>query len=194
MPKDPIPTTSHWHEPTAEPVPPHIKAALDAIYNEVLELHHHRQIWRFFNDELPKRNGGIVHAALTRWYVDAQAAAIRRIAGIRSQDKRSLARLLEKVRQERLLQAKGVTVEVIQRDLASLKSETAIITRWADESVAHMGRTPSTNPTFGHLDKAIDHLGEMLQKYYVLLTGSYLAAVEPVIQDDWRAPFRAKWL
>jgi hypothetical protein len=62
-----------------------------------LELHHHREIWRFFNKELPKHDGSIVHSALTRWYVDAQAAAIRRIAGVRSQDKRSMAQLLRAI-------------------------------------------------------------------------------------------------
>jgi hypothetical protein len=76
------------------------KALLDRVYNEVLELHHHREIWRFLNEELPKHDGTIVDAAMTRWYVDASAAAVRRIAGVRSQDKQSMVRLLTVVRKD----------------------------------------------------------------------------------------------
>jgi hypothetical protein len=78
--------------------------------------------------------------------------------------------------------------------LETLRAETAIITTWADESVAHMGRKRSFNPTFKQLDDAIDLLGRMLQKYYMQVTGAYLASVEPVIQADWRGPFRSAWM
>jgi hypothetical protein len=173
------------------------KALLDRVYNEVLELHHHREIWRFLNEELPKHDGSIVNGAMTRWYVDASAAAVRRIAGVRSQDKQSMVRLLTLVRKDLTENPhlnRGVELSQIDADIETLKSETALITRWADESVAHMGRTLSVNPTFDQLDEAIDLLGEMLKKYYLLITGGYLASVQPAIQDDWRAPFRQSWL
>jgi hypothetical protein len=175
--------------------PKQIAEMLDGLYKEVVEMHHHREIWRFFNEELPKRGGDTVHQALTRWYVDTQAAAIRRIAGVRSQDKRSMTRLLKIIQKDLAsVQAGTITVESIEKDLASLKAETATITRWADESVAHMGRKQSTNPTFAQLDEAIDLVGAVLKEYYLLVTGGYLATVEPVIQDDWRGPFRSSWL
>jgi hypothetical protein len=174
------------------------KAILDSVYNEVLELHHHREIWRFFNEELPKHDGGIVHSALTRWYVDAQAAAVRRIAGVRSQDKRSMARLLKAIQRDLAENSGGsgqIDPKTIDQDLETLRTETAAITRWADESVAHMGRRRSIDPTFKQLDEAIDVLGRMLQKYYSIINaGAYLASVEPVIQEDWRRPFRSAWL
>jgi hypothetical protein len=171
---------------------------LDGVYKEVIEMHHHREIWRFFNNELPKHGAdSTVHEALARWYVDAQAAAVRRITGARSQDKRSMAKLLEGI-QTNLAQfqdnGNGIDEDGVKLDLASLKTETANITRWADETVAHMGRTQSVNPTFGELDKAIDLLGTILKKYYQLITGGYLSSVEPVIQSDWRGPFRTAWL
>lgn len=177
-----------------------ITELLDGIYKEVVEMHHHREIWRFFNDELPKHGtDSTVHEALARWYVDAQAAAVRRIAGARSQDKRSMTKLLKMIQIDLAqFQSNGNGISIdedsVNRDLASLKTETATITRWADETVAHMGRTQSVNPTFGELDKAIDLLGTILKKYYQLITGGYLASVEPVIQGDWRGPFRVTWL
>src|ERR1700722_18201476 len=76
------------------------KTMLDGLYNEVLELNHNRQIWRFLNEELGKHDGETVHYALTRWYVDAQAAAVRRIAGVRSQDKRSMVKLLKMIQKD----------------------------------------------------------------------------------------------
>ncbi len=175
------------------------KTMLDGLYNEVLELNHNRQIWRFLNEELGKRDGETVHYALTRWYVDAQAAAVRRIAGVRSQDKRSMVKLLKMIQKDLAfyeVHGNGISVDKnsIDADLTLLKAETATITRWADESVAHMGRKLSTNPTFDQLDEAIDLLGLILQKYYQLITGAYLASVEPTIQHDWRAPFREAWL
>lgn len=90
----------------------------------------------------------------------------------------------------------GIAVDAnsIKQDLASLTTETATITRWADETVAHMGRVQSVNPTFSELNQTIDFLGRTLQKYYQLVTGGYLSSVEPVIQGDWRGPFRAAWL
>lgn len=173
------------------------KALLGRVYNEVLEMHHHREIWKFLTEQLPQHGGDIVNSAITRWYVDAQAAAVRRIAGVRSQDKQSMVRLLTVVRKD-LAKNPDLNREIepsqIDVDIETLKKETALITRWADESVAHMGRTHSANPTFDQLDEAVDLLGEMLKKYYLLITGGYLARVQPVIQEDWRAPFRQPWL
>jgi hypothetical protein len=138
-----------------------------------------------------------VNAAMTRWYVDASATAVRRIAGVRSQDKQSMVRLLTVVRKDLTENPhlnSGIESSQIDADIETLKKETALITRWADESVAHMGRMLSVNPTFVQLDEAIDLLGEMLKKYYLLITDGYLASVQPVIQEDWRAPFRRPWL
>ena len=48
-------------------------------------------------------------------------------------------------------------------------------------------------PTFGDLHDAIDGIGEIFQKYAVMLTGGW-NLLEPVIQDDWKAIFREPWI
>ena len=176
-----------------------LQVVLERIYNEVTELHHNREIWQYFNEELPKHGGGIVQSALTRWYIDSQAAGVRRLAAVRSQDKRSLSMLLKTIQSNLSLFAPvkngiKVTEQSITHDLSLLDNKTASITRWADEQIAHMGRTQTANPTFNDLDEAIDVIGQLLQKYYQLIDGGYLIDVKPVIADDWRQPFRTKWL
>jgi hypothetical protein len=172
-------------------------AMIEAIYNEIVELHHNREIWKYLNDELPKRGGSTINRALTHWYIDSQSSTIRRMASNRSQDKTSLYRLLEVIggNLDTFKSKYGVTIstEVINADIVTLKAETAKIVRWADEKVAHLGRKSTSNPTFDDLDAAVNLLGSLMSKYNQLLTGAGLPEVTPVITDDWRAPFSKAW-
>ena len=62
----------------------------------------------------------------------------------------------------------------------------------ADRTIAHIdkrGRTAAV--TFGDLDRAIDEIGRVFQCYRELIAGSPLTTLEPTIQGDWKAPFRA---
>jgi len=178
-----------------------LKRLIERLYNEITELHHHREIWQFFNEELPKHGGGrgIIHQALVRWYVDSQAAAIRRIAGEGSHDKQSLfhtLKLIETNYSNPATDSHGisVTTKSIQDDLNELTQATQPIARWASENVCHIGRKRSVNPTFDQLDRALDCMGRLLQKYFQFVDGGYLSAVNPVIPEDWRRPFRERWL
>jgi hypothetical protein len=170
---------------------------IESIYDEIVELHHHREIWEYLNAQLPKRGGSIINGALMRWYVDSQSAAVRRLASDRSQDKRSFPRLLMLVGAEpKLLKGRYSVImssEILKADLAALSAETANVARWADEKVAHMGRVSTANPTFNELDSAIDTLGRLLSKYYQLITGGGLPEVTPIINDDWLRPFTKPW-
>jgi hypothetical protein len=63
------------------------------------------------------------------------------------------------------------------------------VVRYANRFVAHAER-PSDSPvdtTYGDLDRAIELLGELLRKYYLLIDGRGLMSVTPVMQGDWRA-------
>jgi hypothetical protein len=170
---------------------------VEAIYNQIVALHHNREIWKYLNDELPKRGGGTINQALTRWYVDSQSSTIRRMASNRSQDKTSLYRLLELIggNPGTFKSKYGVTIskELVDADIATLRAETAMIVRWADEQVAHLGRKSTSNPTFNELDAAINSLGGLMSKYYQLLTSAGLPEVTPVITDNWRVPFSKAW-
>jgi hypothetical protein len=67
------------------------------------------------------------------------------------------------------------------------------LVRYANRFVAHAER-PSEQPieaTYRDLDRAIELLGALLRKYYLLIDGGGLTTVTPVIQGDWRAPFRS---
>jgi len=203
---------------------------LKTVYDEVLEVHHHREIWDYFNTELPKRpNSGIVHSALARWYVDSQAAAIRRI--YEPNDKRSLGALLKSLEAHapeltradflklwhRLSKPGGdehgffrrkandtfdtfagpggahIDPQLVAADRERLKAAAHNVARWADENVAHMGRKASATVTFGELDAAIVLVGELLQRYYLLLEGDSLMSVTPAIQGPWKTPFTEPW-
>jgi len=173
------------------------KDALDVLYGEIVEIYSNREIWQFLNDQLPKRSGAFLNQTLTRWYLDTQSAAIRRIASKKKQDKRSFYTLLQKILADGAYFSKhsnGVPVshQLIEDDLEKLGTTSHVIIRWVDEKVAHIGRKTSANPTFNDLDAAIDNLGELLTKYFQLITGNGLV-MPPVIAEDWTAPFTQKW-
>ena len=41
-------------------------SGIERVYGEVSELHSNREIWQFFNEELPKHGGQIIHETITR--------------------------------------------------------------------------------------------------------------------------------
>ena len=77
--------------------------------------------------------------------------------------------------------------------MKTLKQTAALVSRWADENVAHMGRVQTAMPTFNDLDAAINTLGGLFTKYNLVLTGNYMPNIAPEIMDDWQQPFRKAW-
>ena len=49
-------------------------------------------------------------------------------------------------------------------------------------------------PTYAELDESIDVLGRLAKAYSLLLEQTALVEVVPVIQEDWKAPFRIPWI
>jgi hypothetical protein len=215
-------------EPTADDLYALWKTILDAVYAEIIELHANREIWQFFNDTLGNaKHGQITHDALARWYVDAQAACVRR--QYTDSDALSLGRLLRSLRANAQVVTRerfrslwpqltepggdphgnwsdwadkgfdswaldgGSTLDpsIVDADIEHLATMTQKISRWADENVAHNGRKKSVSVTFGELDAAIEALGELLKKYYGLLTAALLATPTPSLPLPWKEPFRA---
>jgi hypothetical protein len=83
----------------------------------------------------------------------------------------------------------------VRDDIARLDEAAATIRRYADEAVAHAAEHVSGEvPTWADLHAAIDVVGELLQKYYSLLTASSIWMMLPTIHEDWLAPFRQPWL
>ncbi len=48
--------------------------------------------------------------------------------------------------------------------------------------------------TYAELNAAIDQIGDLVKKYASLLKAEVLWQLEPVIQYDWKAPFRQAWI
>ena len=49
-------------------------------------------------------------------------------------------------------------------------------------------------PTYTELDGCIDLLEKLAKEFSLLLDATGLAQVVPVIQYDWKKPFRVAWI
>jgi hypothetical protein len=69
---------------------------------------------------------------------------------------------------------------------------------WVNQSVAHFGGDRITDPvgvTFGDLDRGLDILAGLIQRYYPLFhPGDYLWQVTPIPPLGWLQMFAAAWL
>jgi hypothetical protein len=80
-------------------------------------------------------------------------------------------------------------------DLAALTETAASLKAFVDERIAHSDRRPrSPLPTFEDLDAAVDQIGELVVKYYLLFTAAGLVDLVPALQTDWEAVFRQPWI
>lgn len=79
----------------------------------------------------------------------------------------------------------------LQRDRQALAAMTEQVVAYANEVVAHSQAVPSYGPvTYRDLDRAVQQLGEMLKRYYLLITQNSLLTAAPTIPGDWMGPFR----
>jgi hypothetical protein len=84
--------------------------------------------------------------------------------------------------------------EVARQDQQRLDAGVNAIERYVNQYVAHAQHKPSADiPTFGELDAGIDLLGELLQKYTLLLTQGWRGELEPVFQFPWQRVFDRAW-
>lgn len=84
-----------------------------------------------------------------------------------------------------------LSAKVLQADLAELDRLTEQVVRFANAQVAHSERSSCpVSVTYGEFHAALDHLSEMLKRYYLLIDQGGLVSTTPTIQDDWLRPFR----
>ena len=204
---------------------------LERVQAEIIQIHHHREIWDFLNTHLGEQpDSAVVHEALARWYVSSQGAAVRRI--YEPKDKRSFGNLLKSLEahaneltRERFLSLweqrsepggdehgmfhamanetfdgfsgpgeTHVNAAIVAVDREKLRTAAHNVARWVDENVAHIGRTHSVTVTYGELDSAITLVGDLLKRYYLLLTAKSLMTVTPMIQEPWQTPSTKPWI
>lgn len=162
--------------------------------------------------------------AVGGWYADSQTAAIRRLVDRRRRsvslvrlldeirqhpDVTSRARHVAlwngdphferegHDNYDRFADASGERIDrlMVQADIDELNGAAAAVERYVDENIAHRALAPKAAvPTFAELNAAIDAIGEIVRKYASLLRAVMLAELTPVIQYDWKAPFRQPWL
>lgn len=85
----------------------------------------------------------------------------------------------------------GLDGEKVVADLATLQERSKTVALFASRTVAHIDRRGMKDlPTFEDLDEAIDAVGEMYRRYFLLIDGASLLEVAPMIQHDWKAPLR----
>jgi hypothetical protein len=88
-----------------------------------------------------------------------------------------------------------VDVRQVREDMARLRAIGRTVEHYVDEAVAHNAdETTDEAPTYADLNAAIDAIGEIVKKYASLLKAEILWVLEPVIQGDWKAPFRKPWI
>lgn len=80
-------------------------------------------------------------------------------------------------------------------DVQRLERVGDVVKGFVDETIAHTAEERRRDvPTFDHLNEAIDEVAYLVGKYTSLLEAAMIAQYEPVIQADWKAPFRQAWL
>lgn len=88
-----------------------------------------------------------------------------------------------------------IDVALVRSDLRELEEIGRVAERYANEAVAHTSVDPKrTVLTYAELNAAIDHIGDVVKKYASLLKAEILVELAPVIQYDWKAPFRQAWI
>ena len=94
-----------------------------------------------------------------------------------------------------------VAVRIVEADIARLESETARVAEYATKQVAHLdpryaypeGVQPTDYPSLVELDAALDVIGRLLKKYYLLVTANSLLSPEPTLQFNWQEAFSVPW-
>lgn len=74
---------------------------------------------------------------------------------------------------------------IVRADLEQLKAKSRAVTRWADQYAAHSNVKSPPTLTFAQLHDAVDHLGEVMNRYRYLLTGSNFAFIAPALGSPW---------
>jgi hypothetical protein len=90
--------------------------------------------------------------------------------------------------------------DIPSADLEVLNEASSAVRTYVNENLAHSeargptAREPEDIPTLDDIHSAIDVAGDLYRKYYGLFTAATMVDLTPIIQHDWRAPFRVPWI
>jgi hypothetical protein len=169
---------------------------LAQLTQEVLTLFFYRKLWRMLIGaaEAAQVPGSFMFTFLAESYATRQAVAIRRLCKARS-GQYSFRNLLAEIRDHPKLTANSTDPQEIEADIQSLNAgKLWRVHTYVDQYVAHKQEPPiAVTATYEDIDAAIDLLGELLQKY-LLLVHNERVMLDTVIAGDVMAPFRMAWL
>lgn len=182
------------------PTGPAIRAKWDKwlrqLNLEVLTLFLYRKLWRMYGEaaEAAEVPPSYMFTMLTEAYATRQAVAIRRLCKGRS-GYYSFHNLLTDIRDHPDITANPTDPQDVKADIQSLGAGNLWrVHEYVDQFVAHKQEQPTAvTATFEDIDVAIDQLGELLQKYVLLVQNERLM-LDTVIAGDVMAPFRKAWL
>jgi hypothetical protein len=81
-------------------------------------------------------------------------------------------------------------------DLDGLRAAAATVKDWVDQHVAHADASPaptSETLTLSDIHQAVDVIGDLFKKYYLLFTAAEVEVV-PIIDPKWKLVFRVPWM
>jgi hypothetical protein len=94
----------------------------------------------------------------------------------------------------------AIDTSLVLVDTARLNAETKDARDYVNKHVAHLGPDRKVGPVgsgdwFGDINRGIDVLAEMIEKYWMLFhPGEMLASVTPVTDLGWTRMFSTPWL
>jgi hypothetical protein len=86
-----------------------------------------------------------------------------------------------------------IPATVAKADEDSLTSQTQAAVDYAQQMVAHRTPVEGLDITLAQINSALDAIEPMVQKYYLMFTGSSLVRATATTQYDWGAPFDFAW-
>ena len=185
------------------------KNSLEHISEEITGLWLDRLIWRSIREmveELPGVRDSFIVSWIGEQYYRRAALSVRTMVD-RDAKSDSLLNLLIDIRDNsarvicpgalRAMCAPGLTTVdplLVQADIDALTVSADRIRQYVNKYLAHVAKSPTIKiPTITEVDDGVQLLGELLEKYTLLLRDVDLR-VEPVLGFDWAAGLREPWI
>jgi hypothetical protein len=86
-----------------------------------------------------------------------------------------------------------VEATFVHRDIEALECVTRKVKRFANKRIAHWDNRSIANLRLEELDDCLKLLGELVDKYARLLTGT-ASTVHPEVLSDWKQIFKVAWI
>lgn len=82
---------------------------------------------------------------------------------------------------------------IVRRDLRQIEKRARLVVIYANKIVAH--RTEQeVAVAMVHVNRSLEAIERLLQKYYAILTGTSLVGAEPSVLVNWKRAFRLPWI